>query len=314
MADRGRDGDAAGRPDAPARHRKLSLHVGDRAWVATGNSLFLVTAEPESLPADLFRHVLRSAPPATAPAAPHQPPEPSSEVTTSAIAVVARRRLTVNALGPRWTRVPDGWETAGDHRGSVYHRIRIGEGAVVVLLDDLALTNRGLDVGANPEAIAALLAREVSGGAVAVDEARHGHGEAQSYLGTLLSLPGARSVTLLGVLLLALFLYGRNVRFGKPEPYEPRERRSASEYIDALAGLHERARAAPLMVEAVAHRLHTAARRRSRVSEAVDRALEQAARYRAAAPRERVAGEALRLIRELTRLRRDLLGSQRPEP
>lgn len=293
--------------DSASRWRAL------RTWVARGNSLFLVTAQPASLPPELFRYVLESAPPVAVSPAP-RPPSQESSVVTEEIVVGTGGRLTINALGPRWSRVPGGWETAGDRRGSVYHRIGIGHGAVVIVLDDLALTNSGLDVGSNPDTIAALLDREVTGGVVVVDEARHGHGEADSYLGVLLSVPGARSVMVLCALLVMLFLYGRNVRFGRPEPYAPVERRSSSEYVEALAGLYERARAAPLMVEAVAHRLRTAARRRSRMSAALDRALERATEYRATAPRERVPREALRLMRELTRLRREVLGSQRTEP
>lgn len=285
-----------------------------RAWVERGNSVFLVTAQPASLPAELFRHVLAAPPPAAVPpAAPARDPH-ATVASTGEVAVAAAGRLTVNAQGPRWRGVPDGWESAGDHRGTVYHRIPVGRGAVVVLLDDLAMTNAGLDLGANPDTIAALLAREIVGGAVAVAEARHGLGDSRSYLDALLALPGARSLASMGALLVALLLYGRSIRFGPPAPWAPRERRSAGEYVDALASLHERARAAPLMVEAVAHRLQAVARRRARGSVAVEGALERAARYRASASRERVPVEALRLMRELVRLRRDLLGSQRAQP
>ncbi len=63
---------------------------------------------------------------------------------------------------------------------------------------------------------------------------------------------------------------------GRSKSYVERERRTAQEYIDAVAQLYERARAAPLVVEAVARRLRQLARS----------AAERRARRRSAPARE----------------------------
>jgi hypothetical protein len=284
-------------PDADRANAWFAL----RNWISRGNGLVLVTSEPGSLPKELFRHVLRV--PVPVAIAAHKPLEDEESGATESIAL-GDRRLSVNALGPRWKDVPAAWETAGDRRGSVYHRIPLGKGAVVVLLDDLAFSNQGLDFAANPDAIHGLVQREFHGGRIAMDEARHGHGRVRSYLTYLLALPNAKAVLALALLLAGMALYGQNVRLGKPEPFDRGERRTAREYVDALADLHERARAAPLMVEAVANRLQSLARRRASLTPEIEKVLEAASLYRAAAPREKRPLDALRLVQEMVTLRR----------
>jgi hypothetical protein len=279
-------------------------------WVAAGNSLFLVTTLPGSLPKELFEEVLDA-------------PEPKPQYGVSTLLgsgstpqrqiAAAGHPFSIDAGGPRWSGTPAQWETAGDAQGSVYHRAVVGKGAVVILLDAYALSNEGLDAPGNPEAVAALLRRELHGGSLVFDEARHGYGEAQSYLGALLAVPGARQAVLLGLLLAVLLLVQQNVRLGPPQPYRTVERRSVREYIDALAGLHERARSAPLMVEAVARRLHGLARRRGRPADELEPLLARAAAFRQAAPRDKLPRQAQELVRELIGLRRKILGSQRTQ-
>ena len=127
--------------------------------------------------------------------------------------------LTVDMKGPRWIaapipwarsrRVPDApppsiardedparWQLAGDQRGGVLFRIPVGQGAVYVLLDEFAWTNTGLDHGDNARVLAELLGREIRGGVFALDEYRHGHGRAESFLTYLLNLPGSSAAHL----------------------------------------------------------------------------------------------------------------------
>jgi hypothetical protein len=220
-------------------------------------------------------------------------------------------RLTVTRTGARWKSVPAAWESARDARGAVLVRVPVGAGAVVVLLDDFALTNSGLDADANPAAIAALLGRELHGGSLIFDEARHGFGRAHSYLGVLLALPGAPLAAALCLLLAAIWLHGQNLRMRAPEIWRPRERRTAREYVEALAELHARARSAPLMVEALAQRLAPLARRQGRSDPELERAIAGAREFRRQALRERVPQRAAATMRALAQARQRSFGHQR---
>ena len=94
--------------------------------------------------------------------------------------------------GSKSTSEPDaaGWQLAADGRGGVLFRIPVRRGAVYVLLDDFAWTNSGLDQGDNARVLADILGRELRGGVLAIDEYRHGHGRAESFLVYLMNLPG----------------------------------------------------------------------------------------------------------------------------
>ncbi len=109
------------------------------------------------------------------------------------------------------------------------------------MLDDFAWTNTGLDQPDNARVLADVLNREIRGGVLAIDEYRHGHGRAESFLTYLLSLPGSSAVMWLALIWAFLFFYGRNIRLRPVEAYVQTERRTAQESIDAVAQLYERA-------------------------------------------------------------------------
>jgi hypothetical protein len=116
----------------------------------------------------------------------------------------------------------------------------------------------------------------LKGGSLVIDEQRHGHGRAESFLTFLLTLPGASAFLWLALAWALLFYYARNVRLRPVERYAEQERRTAQEYINALAQLHERARAAPLAVEAVAARLRQLTRSSFEHEAAVESLLREA--------------------------------------
>jgi hypothetical protein len=183
-------------------------------------------------------------------------------------------------------------------------------GAIYVLLDEFAWTNGGFDQGDNARVLAEILGREVRGGVLAFDEYRHGHGRSESFLVFLMNLPGSSATFWLGVTWLLLYYYGRNVRLKPVEAYVQHERRTAQEYIDAVAQLYERARAAPLVVEAVARRLRQLSRSAAQSPPAVDALLEAAQDYvkkedRPAAPRE-----AINLVEQLIQIRKKIYGTR----
>ncbi len=312
-----------------------------RDWLSRGNTLIVVTTAPDALPRslrqDLIPSTLREAAAESTSLAAEsasligqravdsRPETTQAPVTTGGI-------LTVDMKGPRWITAPTPapgpvasratpppvaqdtdptpWQLAGDQRGGVLYRIPVGHGTVYVLLDDFAWTNTGLDHGDNARVLAQLLGREIRGGVLALDEYRHGHGRAESFLTYLLNLPGSSALIWLAAIWAMLYLYGRNVRLKPVEAYVERERRTAQEYIDAVAQLYERARAAPLVVEAVARRLRQLSRSRAEHSPAVAELLQRAEDYTKAEERPASPTAAIHLVQQLIQLRKRIYGTR----
>jgi hypothetical protein len=311
-----------------------------RDWLTRGNALIVVTGKPSRLPEGFRKEFL---------AGKLEETEAVSTASDAAKSLIVSRRvesrpetietpttdlgsLTVEVRGARWKpavsaesssnasaalptaredeAVPAQWQLAGDGRGGVLFRIPVGRGACYVLLDEFAWSNSGLDVGENARALAGILKREVQGGSLAIDEHRHGHGRPESFATYLLSLPGASAFLWLALAWALLYYYGRNVRLRPAERLAMQERRTAQEYIDAVAQLHERARAAPLAVEAVAGRLRQLARSSTESDNAVEAMLRRADAYVEDGDRPASPRVAIRLVTELVQLRKQLYGSR----
>jgi hypothetical protein len=309
-----------------------------RGWLSHGNTLIIVTAAPQSLPRALRRDLIPSTLRETAAEFRSLPgsllgrESVNSRPETTEAPMAGGGSLTVATKGPRWSvasaqgppagtpatnpsmpaRDPDParWQLAGDGRGGVLFRIPVGQGAVYVLLDDFAWTNSGLDQGENARVLAELLGRELRGGVLALDEYRHGHGRAESFLTYLGNLPGASAFLALAAVWVLLYFYGRNVRLKPVEPYREQERRTAQEYIDAVAQLYDRARAAPLVVDAVARRLRQVSRAAAERPPAVEGLLQRAERYARAGERPAAPHAAIDLVRELVQLRKQIYGTR----
>jgi hypothetical protein len=314
-------------------------------WIARGNSLIVITNDPSTLPKILLNELwpadantgfkVGSAVPATLKGgvpddSSHAKPRKGSaddkgssedeepefgsyavaaNPTTSTAALPGEQMLTVRADGPRWPKPPKQAESARDVNGVVWIRKSIGKGSLYVLLDDFAWTNLGFDADGNAKALAALLSREVHGGVFGFDEYRHGHGRAESFAVYLLRLRGAGTFCLIAVLLAGIYLLGRNIRFGAPEPYVVVERRSAQEYVEAAAFLNQRARAAPLAVESIVRRLRSVGLKRGHLSAEMADLLQQADRVAASAERPAKPTEICDLVRRMIALRKKLYGS-----
>jgi hypothetical protein len=301
-------------------------------WLRRGNTMIIVTTAPGRLPRVVRQALFPWEPGEAADKAPNFLGRPSvdNRATTTGAAVTGGGVLTVESDGPRWTspkatepssagkvalppdreKDPARWQLAGDARGGVLFRVPVGRGAVYILLDDFAWTNAGLDQGDNARALSDVLGHAVRGGTLAFDEYRHGHGRAESFLIYLLNLPGAPAVLWLATVWALLYAYGRNVRLGPVEPYVESERRTAQEYIDAVAQLYERARAAPLVVEAVARRLRQVARNPADPPPEVVSAIRTADAYAGGAQRPASADAPIRLVRHLIQLRKGNYGSR----
>jgi hypothetical protein len=304
------------------------------AWVARGNSLIIVTAAPRSLPRAVRKELI----PATVIELAAQSASSIGEETvdnrpeTALASVTGGGALSVASKGPRWKfsaaikaapaastkgspppaqeAEPAQSQQAGDERGGVLFRFPIGRGAVYVLLDEFAWTNAGLDGGENAAVLAEILDREVRGGVLALDEYRHGHGRTESFLAYLLTLPGASAFMGLAAIWGFLNVYGCNVRLKPVEPYVERQRRTSQEYIDAVAQLYGRARAAPLIVEAVARRLRQLTRSAAENPPAAVALLQSADSYVRAQERPAAPGHAIALVREIIQLRKRIYGSR----
>ena len=311
-----------------------------RNWLSQGNTLIVVTTVPQALPRalrqDIIPSTLREASEPASLAAESasligrssvdsRPETTQAPVTTGGV-------LTVDMKGPRWIAAPSPgpdpvasqapppsiaragdparWQLAADSRGGVLFRIPIGQGAVYVLLDEFAWTNTGLDHGDNARVLAELLGREIRGGVFALDEYRHGHGRAESFLTYLLNLPGSLPLIWLAAIWALLYSYGRNVRLKPVEAYVEQERRSAQEYVDAVAQLYERARAAPLVVEAVARRLRQLSRSWAEHPPSVEELLQSAENYARSQERPASPSAAIHLVRQLIQLRKQIYGTR----
>jgi Domain of unknown function (DUF4350) len=302
-------------------------------WVARGNTLIVVTSSPLTLAKEIGQSFSLSTKDRIGDRIHFfgQPPVESRPETTQA-AVYSGGSLVVETNGPRWSvsssatarpgatatnrskstnaTDPAEWQLAADQRGGVLFRIPVRSGSIYVLLDEFAWANSGFDQGDNARVLAEILGRELRGGLLAFDEYRHGHGRAESFLVFLMNLPGSSATFWLGATWALLYYYGRNVRLKPVEPYVEHERRTAQEYIDAVAQLYERARAAPLVVEAVARRLRQLSRSAAQSPPAVDALLQAAQDYvkkedRPAAPRE-----AINLVEQLIQIRKKIYGTR----
>jgi hypothetical protein len=305
-----------------------------RDWLSRGNTLIVVTDAPQKLPPALRREFLpatlsetgaRTASITGKESVDSQPETTQAPVKNGGI-------LTVESQGPRWsvssTRGPvpaaskakpsplvedidpARWQLAGDQHGGVLFRIPVGAGAVYVFLDQFAWTNSGLDHGENARVLADLLGREIRDGVLALDEYRHGHGRAESFLTYLLHLPGSSALMWLAAIWAFLAFYGRTIRLKPVETYGERERRTAQEYIDAVAQLYERARAAPLVVESVARRLRQVSQSSAEHPPSVEVLLRSAENYAKAEERPASPIAAIHLVRELIQLRKRMYGTR----
>jgi hypothetical protein len=304
-----------------------------RTWVFRGNILIIVTDAPASLPRSLQQELINSnfenVPATSGETRSAHAGEPDADFAQ--IPVSTGGSLTVKPNGPRWrvssesqtkpspvggqlsTKIDQSdaaarWQLAADQRGGVLFRIPLGKGAVYFLLDRSAWTNEGLDHGENARVLADMLGRELRGGELAFDEYRHGHGRGESFLAYFLNLPGSSAFVWLCAIWGLLYLYGRNVRLRPAEAYIERERRTAQEYIDAVAQLYERARVAPLVVEAVARRLRQISRSAADQPPAVTALLHEAETYVKVGDRPASPAAAAILVNELIQLRKRIYG------
>ena len=139
-------------------------------------------------------------------------------------------------LDPPWQAL------VADRHGAVLMKAPVGRGTIYAVAEADLLGNADLSQADNVVLVANLLFGGTHDRAL-FNERLHLHGApAYGEVGQL-PLQRYRQVTGLVLAALALYLLGLGLRFGAPTPLVERPRRSALEYVEALADLYRRAEA-----------------------------------------------------------------------
>jgi hypothetical protein len=137
------------------------------------------------------------------------------------------------------------WQAlVADSHGNVVMKARVGEGTIYAVSEAEVFGNKDLAQADNVVLAGNLLFGGNHGQAL-FDERLHLHGGQGS--GDVAQLPLARLRQTMWLALGAILLYlvGVGMRFGSPTPMLEKPRRSALEYVEALADLYRRAEARP---------------------------------------------------------------------
>jgi hypothetical protein len=215
--------------------------------------------------------------------------------------------------------VPDGREG----EGALVVDYAYGRGRIVVLSDPYVVSNAGLNRADNLFLAAGVVTGGLKG-RVAFDEFHQGYGERQNQLFAYLRGTPILWMFGQGALVALALVWTRGRRFARAVP-EPRpDRRSKLEFVSSMAELQQRARAYDLAVENVYQRTRRAlaryaglpataapaqiaervAARSGRDRAALEKLLRDCEAAAAGAPSG--ARHALRLVRDLRELERDL--------
>lgn len=283
-------------------------------WIAKGNTLIAMTDDSDSIPHPLLKHFWpltdKSGTPPR-PAAGKRERFSISKTRFENVPTIWGGTMRVVLDGPRYLQLPEEMHVAGHPESSVVVRRALGNGMVILLLDRTAWTNEGFDQADNAATLARLLREHLPpGGVLAFDEYRHGRGRVESFVTLLLSLPGARPFSWMAAALAVFWAWGCHRRLGPPDEFREVERRTAREYIESVAAMYRRARAAPLAVEAVRKRVLYLLKKKG-IAVVEDSALLESAREQAERQgRPAVPREEIELVGAMVRLRKERYGTR----
>ena len=290
-----------------------------RQWIEAGNTLIVITGDSKSLPEPIQDH-FTSADETSGQQSTTPPSFESSKLDPLSLApveyeLVSTRwngSVSVRADGPRLQNAPREWQIAGAGNRSVIAARPLKQGMIYLLLDDSAWNNEGFDRADNAATLARVLKQHLGPqGLLAFDEYRHGHGRIESFTTLFLSLPGATSFATMATVWGLFSLWGSTRRLSPPEAYRETERRTALEYIQSVAGMNQRARAAPLAVNSVLQRIRYLFQKRGISSETADAVLKQAEDNVELADRPATPKDEIKLVTELIQLRKELYGTRK---
>ncbi|HEX6730462.1 MAG TPA: hypothetical protein VF074_10645, partial [Pyrinomonadaceae bacterium] len=134
-----------------------------------------------------------------------------------------------------------------DEQGALLVDYSYGAGRIIILTDPYIVANGGIELRDNLRL--ATNAITSSGGLIAFDEYHQGRGITRNafvgYFAGTPVLPIAAQI----ILLVALVLWTRGRRFGRPLPLKQVDRRSSLEFVASMSELQQRSRAFDLAIE-----------------------------------------------------------------
>jgi hypothetical protein len=225
---------APGMPWQPAPEEKRAL----ARWVKSGGRLLVICPDDDALARLLDYHLTPSAEKGFARPAALSP----ATVAVDEVVVSGPARFA-----PGGTRVP----LVADRAGPALVSYPLGRGLVIAGSDLSLVNNAGLREEDNALLAVNGIVAAAAGGTVHFDEYHHGHRERAGLLAAL-GRPPALWVVLQVLLVGLLLVHRAGRRFGAPRPLLPAPRhRAAIEYVSAMAGLYQRARATGLAAAAL---------------------------------------------------------------
>jgi hypothetical protein len=293
-----------------------------RKWISVGNTLIVVTSNSVFLPEPIHQHftIADSKANSSRPVNDALPPsiqQPASDPFSLAkveYELVSTRwggELSVKSKGPRLKNSPREWQIAGQGTTAVLVGKSLEQGMVYLLLDDSAWNNEGFDRSDNAATLGRVLKQNLGdGGVFAFDEYRHGRGRIESLTTLFLSIPAAQSFAWMAGLWGVFWLWSATRRLSPPDEFREVERRTALEYIESVAAMNQRARAAPLAVKSVLQRVRYLLQKRGLIDQNMEVALERADRQAALAARPAMPVEEMKIVSELIQLRKERYGTR----
>lgn len=303
----------------PADARLAEEHwAAISSWICAGNALIVITSMPTLLPEQIKDHFTSK--PAESESNDKVQPSFDSKrrlismksIEHEAVPTQWGGEMSVNVDGPRLRDAPREQQLAGRLNASVLTGKNLDRGKIYLLLDDEAWANGGFDRADNAATLARILKQNLgTNGVLAFDEYRHGYGRVESFTTLFLSLPAAKDFSLMALIWCLFWLWSSTRRLSPPEEYHDPERRSVMEYIQSVASMNQRARAAPLTVKAVSQRVRYLAQKRGIIDQALNTMLDRADEQVVSAQRPAMPKKEIELVSELIQMRRKLYGTRR---
>lgn len=290
-------------------------------WVRSGNTLLVITSRPNSTPQAILDKIV-----------PGQKTESDSDKDDEVSLRSWEEYQRDNVENKTWISAKTIWGgtmivKANSHRrkpvdqskpyataddGPVLMGQAVDQGMIYLLLDGGAWTNDGLDRGDNAATLARILKERLGpSGVLAFDEYRHGQGRIESFTTLLMQLPGATGFVWMALALGLIWLWANTRRFAPVDEYRDVERRTAMEYIDSVAAMNQRARAAPLAIKSIIQRLHYLMKKRGIPNHALPAAIEDAQQIMEKAARPANPKLEIQMASKLIQLRNEIYGTRR---
>jgi hypothetical protein len=166
---------------------------------------------------------------------------------------VERVSLSPVASRLRLTSKTEGYPTyhVGDAESAVLADFKVGEGRIVLLADPFVVANNGISQSDNV-ILALNLVADRPGASIGFDEYHHGYGSSRSE-GLMSYFDGTPVPWMMwqGALIIALVIYTRGRRFGRPIPLRHERRTTNLEFVSSMANITRLARASDVAMQSI---------------------------------------------------------------